>query len=257
MLFKRARRQITQCRMGPKGVVSAYGLVEFLYQFTEVSDFAMNQILVLDRSVHPFNVGVFIDLVAHADADVGPLKQAHIVIADVLSPPVGVVDEPVAKIGRLSSPKGHPQRLDIVSGPHIVGHRMTDDPPGIHIHDQDNVEKLTVEIKIRYVARPELVDAVQHLVGQQIAVATVRAGKRSPGLITEQFSPESVPQADTDEGIAPHGFGFVELVHRPQAHPRVYLAHLQHQAHDHALPLLAGALTLQGLVVCLLADDTM
>jgi hypothetical protein len=134
---------------------------------------------------------------------------------------------------------------------------MTDNPPRVHIHNQDNVVELSVEIKVGYIAGPELIRTIERFVGQQVTIPAVWTRKRSPGLVSEQFGSKTIFKADTNDGITPYGFGLIQFVHRAQAHRRVDLPDIQHQANNHTLLLLVGALALQGLVVRLLADSTM
>jgi hypothetical protein len=167
-----------------------------------------------------------------------------------------MVDEPVPEVGGLAGGKGHLQGLHIVGGPHVIGHRMTDDAPRVYIHDQDNIEELVVDTKVRDVTCPKLVIASDNFASQQVTIATEGARKRSTALIPEDFGLKAVFEADADEGVASHRLGLIQIVHRTQSHGRVNFPDLQHQTHQHTLLLLAGMLTLHGLVVRLLADTT-
>ena len=153
-----------------------------------------------------------------------------------------MVYEPMAIAAQAPHAEGHFQGSHVVFRPHVVGHGMTHDTPGIDVHDENDVEVSIADFEVCQITGPQLVDIVELLVCQQVPVTAVGAGEGRPGLVAEDLDAETVADADANKAIPAYTFGSAQIIDGAQAHGWVNLAGLHDQS-DHQF-LLAQPVSL-------------
>jgi len=204
--------------MWPLSIVEVDYARQYGHAFIPGSDLHLVQPFHLQDAIGSFGYGILkrVPALRHTDGNTVLLQLCDILIAAVLTPPVGVVDKVICRTV-VYGLQGHPEGFQRVSGLQGGADRPSHDLVRVRIRYERQVAYAFVSLNIRYVAHPYLIGAGWDDLKYEVrilVVVVVRVGCLVvPAAL--QTNHEPVLAQQLYEGVpSGHGTGLLEeLLH--------------------------------------------